>query len=363
MKELEENEKNFFRILGVEENENVHSNMLAWMFDHKGRHGLKGMAIEYIIWHFDKDLSKAIEEVDKDFTSFSVLREVSFSDGENGEKGRMDILLVSDVAKCVICIENKVKSSEHSDQLTRYVDYLTKTYCANGKDYKTLFIYLTPAGENASDTRWHDFSYKELKAIIDDILYDHIASVESKLFIDYFREMLYDLVCFSNRVGGRDGDFSYSIFNCKERIKSDFPSLNLPIRNRHVAYNALFTDSSLKMFSPAEETGGYSNVKDLCYIDIKFEQAQRAKGVLACILVFTNHPKNLEEGSEFRRAFNPKSLTFRWYEAIKFEEQLLNEDELVEDFFHSEDAEQRFYAVVKSLLTKMDASLKEKGFK
>ena len=114
MKELEENEKNFFRILGVEENENVHSNMLAWMFDHKGRHGLKGMAIEYIIWHFDKDLSKAIEEVDKDFTSFSVLREVSFSDGENGEKGRMDILLVSDVEIMSILMWTSARRSASS---------------------------------------------------------------------------------------------------------------------------------------------------------------------------------------------------------------------------------------------------------
>ena len=91
------------------------------------------------------------------------------------------------------------------------------------------------------------------------------------------------------------------------------------------------------------------------------ENAQYEKGTLACVLTFTNHPKNLEEGSAFRKTFSPANLGFRWYDAIEIEEKLLNDGELLKDFFMSKDGNERFATAVKSLLSKMKEEIKARG--
>ena len=74
-----------------------------------------------------------------DYFSFNLLREFNI----------IDILLVSEKEKIAICIENKVDSVEHNNQLEHYKEYMLTNY----KDWKTIFIYLTPTGIDSSDTQ------------------------------------------------------------------------------------------------------------------------------------------------------------------------------------------------------------------
>ena len=87
--------------------------------------------------------------------------------GEDGDKSRIDILVISQLEKCVLVIENKVFSSTHDDQLrnyeTRYLD----------PSWKKVFVYLTPHGDlpkNMDGTdavNWCVFDYVQLKTVIE----------------------------------------------------------------------------------------------------------------------------------------------------------------------------------------------------
>lgn len=355
-------------------NENAHSNVLAWLLDASGSHELGGAFIQALLRaiepydeHYDDDdweddkFVNMVAKNDPDFKSFSVQREVSFSDKDGN--GRIDILLVSETAKCVICIENKVFSSEHSDQLARYADYLQEKYSSKDSPYNFFFIYLTPGGETASDSRWTRLDYNFLHDYMIDVAFPDIGAGMGEGKLSAFLE---DYLCSAHKVGsfGARSRRSFDVFisEIEERIKEDFPTLDISLAPGK--FNEHLTDSALTRFAPADEPGGYANLNDLVFIDIKFELEQREKGVLACVLVFTNHPKNLAEGSEFRKTFNPKSLKFRWYEAIKIEEPLLKEGESVEDFFDlEEEGIERMYEAVKKLLTRMNDCLVERKLK
>lgn len=56
----------------------------------------------------------------------------------------MDILIKTE--KMVIIIENKLKSSEHSDQLLKYTGAIEEKY----KDQKSIFFFLTLIDEKPS---------------------------------------------------------------------------------------------------------------------------------------------------------------------------------------------------------------------
>lgn len=356
--------ENIFEILRARDNEGAHSNMLAWLLDAFGSHGLGGACIKGLLSAVEQNeganLVKKIEKKDRAFKSFTVQREVSFSKKDDG--GRMDILLVSEKANFVICIENKVFSSEHSKQLVRYADYLQKKYSSKDNPFDFLFIYLTPGGELPSDDRWTSLSYKDLHSIIEASAFPKknagIADGKLKSFVeDYLASARY-----IGEFGSRSGkSFDAFIKGMEGRVTKDFSTLKTSLAPGR--FNAHFTDTALTRFAPADEPGGYAKVRDLFFIDIKFEAEQREKGVLACVLAFTNHPKNLAKESEFRKAFNPNSLKFRWQEVKKIEEPLLKKDETVDDFFLADDGEKRMYKVVKKLLSEMDEYLVENKLK
>ena len=336
--------KNIFKVLDIGHLENYHSNMLAWLFDVNGGHHAGSVYFRNIVNRFSKEM---YDLVDMEWELFNVYREFPVENDE--KKGFIDIFCISEEKKCIICFENKIGSSEHSNQLQRYADFIEKEYCEKG--YKALFVYLTPSGETPSDNRWKKMNYRDLYDItctaVKNIVDDKIKGIAE----DY-RDILLETFAIAN-------DFQYCITQANENvICKDFPDLECV---KVTSMNALYKDASLTSFAPADSAAGYTGTNDLCYICIKMENAQYEKGTLACVLTFTNHPKNLEEGSAFRKTFSPANLGFRWYDAIEIEEKLLNDGELLKDFFMSKDGNERFATVVKSLLSKMKEEIKARG--
>lgn len=81
----------------------------------------------------------------------------------------IDIFAVSDADRYVLCIENKVGSGEHDNQLNRYRQIIAETY----PGFRARFIYLTPDCVEASDPEhWIPMGYADMPEIIESVTPD-----------------------------------------------------------------------------------------------------------------------------------------------------------------------------------------------
>src|SRR4051812_10929012 len=117
-------QKSFFEYLGIAHMERMHSQMLAWIFskDCCALNSQSKVTLLNKIFHLEND--RKILNV-------------------HTESNNIDILIETD--KEIIIVENKIKSSQHSNQLTRYQDYCNKNYI----NVKPKFYYLTFIDEDS----------------------------------------------------------------------------------------------------------------------------------------------------------------------------------------------------------------------
>ena len=146
---------NLFDVLGISRVEIRHSNALAWLMDPNENHGLGDGIIRGFIRHTVSFLSdmEAFDDLLMDCHDLIVLREWQ----------NIDISAVSESQKYVLCIENKIGTGEHDDQLSRHLETVRRTY----PDFRHRFIYLSPDGSEASDPNtWIPMSYEDVLEII-----------------------------------------------------------------------------------------------------------------------------------------------------------------------------------------------------
>lgn len=141
------NAPNIFQILRISKKEIRHSNFLAWLLNPNSNHGLGNIVLR----SFLNELN--IENINLD--NVEIRREWKF----------IDLLIILD--DFVVCIENKIFSNEHSDQLKRYKNIIEKEFT----NKKRIFVYLTPFGissEQESDS-YVPISYQLIIEILEDI--------------------------------------------------------------------------------------------------------------------------------------------------------------------------------------------------
>jgi len=120
--ELGLNEPNIFQILRISKKEIRHSNFLCWLLDPNSNHGLGNIVLRSFLKELD------IEKINLD--NVEIRREWKF----------IDLLIILD--DLVVCIENKIFSDEHSNQLKRYKNIIEEEFT----NKKRIFVYLTPFG-------------------------------------------------------------------------------------------------------------------------------------------------------------------------------------------------------------------------
>lgn len=142
------NQTTLFHILQVERLENPHSSFLAWLLDPAQTHQMGDYALRLFLQSilivsdhtghhealelFPEDLSQSIIAGAFKLQDVLVAREEP-TDVIDGKQGRIDIYIECDIAETIdgtddvldwrrlfVAVENKVKSSEHSDQTARY---------------------------------------------------------------------------------------------------------------------------------------------------------------------------------------------------------------------------------------------------
>ncbi len=146
--ELNLKTSNIFRILRITKTEIRHSNFIAWLLDPSESHNLR----EIYLRRFLLDLEIDIEDIK--YKKVEIRREWR----------NIDLLLI--IEDIVICIENKVESKEHSNQLQRYKSIVNDNF----KKQKKYFVYLTPYGTEASDDTYQTYSYQQILTNIDHII-------------------------------------------------------------------------------------------------------------------------------------------------------------------------------------------------
>jgi hypothetical protein len=173
---------NVFKTLNIVNTEIRHSNVLAWLFDPNETHQLKDLFFKYFLQKMYLENQAMLKSLDIeqlflwDFDDITVYR----------EKDHIDILIVDDTHKLVIAIENKVKSTEHSNQLNRYKDIILKQY--PNQAYKKIFIYLTIDQEEPSDSDWIPISYLDVLELIDKVKLKTVDKV--KIFLEDYSEII-----------------------------------------------------------------------------------------------------------------------------------------------------------------------------
>lgn len=171
---------NLFDVLKISRTEIRHSNMLAWLLSPDENHGLgdrilKGF-VQYAIKNFsnDKDVFSTLL---MDFHDFTVQREWH----------NIDLIAISEEARFVLCIENKIDSGEHDNQLQRYRGIVEKTY----PSYKKIYIFLSPNGIASSEPDyWCPMPYQEVLKILEINMNKSDLSTDIKIFIQNYIEII-----------------------------------------------------------------------------------------------------------------------------------------------------------------------------
>ncbi|PCJ81101.1 MAG: hypothetical protein COA49_07300 [Bacteroidetes bacterium] len=130
---------NIFSILRISKNEIRHSNFLSWLLNPNDSHKLGDIFLKRFLREvFSSDKFSDIDQVDVEGMNLSkveILREWK----------HIDILIK--LENVVVCVENKVLSKEHSNQLKRYREIIENEF----PNHNLTFVYLTPEGDSSDD--------------------------------------------------------------------------------------------------------------------------------------------------------------------------------------------------------------------
>ncbi len=169
-------EFNVFETLDAVRAEIRHSNMLAWLMNPNANHGLGDQFLRLFLKYL---FANNRDSIKSEITFFDI-EVFNLDDIEiRREWNRIDLLLISESNKLIVTIENKVGTEEHSNQLKRYFDIVTKEF----PDYRKLFVYLTPDSLTPSDEQnWIIFDYSTVYSILKSLLESRKNSLSNSIF-------------------------------------------------------------------------------------------------------------------------------------------------------------------------------------
>ena len=184
IKEVIGNEQpNIFKILRVANAEIRHSNFLSWLLDPNENHNLK----EVVLNKFLQEIINSSDSFDESVT----IEDIGIENVEiRREWENIDLLIILD--EYVLCIENKIFSGEHSDQLTRYKNIVE----TNFSDKTQIYVYLNPFGYSSygeSDI-YLPLSYQVIIDILENLNLDEIDTTVKSFIEQYLLTLKRDIM-------------------------------------------------------------------------------------------------------------------------------------------------------------------------
>jgi hypothetical protein len=174
-------ELNFFELLRIENQESCHSAILAWLLNPDRDHGLANTFLKGWLKEVFKDFDSG-DPVNFDEYSLApvqVLREWK----------QVDLVVkMGGTRGLVIAIENKVWSAQHSDQLSRYYEQITKAY----PDAKRMFILLSVTGEKPAHEGFRIATYQQVLKTLEKCLRESPNGIkdEPRMVIEHYIHLI-----------------------------------------------------------------------------------------------------------------------------------------------------------------------------
>lgn len=185
---------NLFDILKISRAEIRHSNILSWLLNPNENHGLDDSVLRGFIQFTVEEIENTTTEKLDIFKTllmnchdFSIYREWH----------NIDVLAVSNDEKFVLCIENKIGTGEHDDQLNRYRKIVEEHY----PDYEKMYIYLTPNKDDdelSDPDNWCSMGYDNVLDIIENACKKTVLRAEADLLINNYIETIRNFVLRDN---------------------------------------------------------------------------------------------------------------------------------------------------------------------
>ena len=157
-----------FKVLGIQEEERVHSNFLAWLLNPRSNDAIGIFFLE----NFLERTIAAARELDISTTPYGNLRETDWSETEVlREWNYIDILILNRKARFVCAIENKINADEGFDedgrsQLARYRETLAREF----PDFDSHRVFLSPqamaSGSIVERKFWVPESYSNILELV-----------------------------------------------------------------------------------------------------------------------------------------------------------------------------------------------------
>jgi hypothetical protein len=183
---------NIFRVLRAAHNEIRHSNMLAWLLTPDESHGFGDRFFRRWLMQVVHD---ADDERKMDFRLPSPI-EIDALDIESvdvtRERENIDLLIIIHAmsgSPWVVCIENKVESTQHTQQLRRYREFVERSY--PDAEHR-IFVFLTKNPEEPEETGFIKSSYAVIEAVLRTCLEERKNTIgpEPKILITQYLELL-----------------------------------------------------------------------------------------------------------------------------------------------------------------------------
>lgn len=157
-------EFNLFETLNLVHAEIRHSNVLAWLLNPNENHGLGKNFLNIFIKWFVSENKTIIDGLNVfDIEMFN------YNDVEiRREWKNIDIVIIikEEEKNIVVAIENKIKCSQHANQLKKYMEIIEKEF----QYFEKLFIFLTPENTIPIDETWINFNYITVSELLDNTI-------------------------------------------------------------------------------------------------------------------------------------------------------------------------------------------------
>ena len=172
---------NIFEILKIKNMEIRHSNFLGWLLEPNESHGLNNQFLNgFVEEGVNKNKYSDIFIDAASIKSLTIEREYK----------NIDLLIESE--NFVFCIENKIFSNEHSNQLNKYKKIVEKEFPNKEK----VFIYLTPSGKPSQQESelYLPISYTIVLDVLNNINYQNIDKNAKTYIFDYIATLEKDVL-------------------------------------------------------------------------------------------------------------------------------------------------------------------------
>ncbi|MCW7506123.1 PDDEXK-like family protein [Leptospira paudalimensis] len=183
------NSFNLFETLGMVNQEIRHSNVLAWLLDPFQTHNIGYLFLQKFLKDlivFNLNSSEQInDELIFDFETLNY-EEVEV----RREYKNIDlIILINENSKhyCIV-IENKIRSTESKNQLSKYKAIVDKEF----NDYNKIFVFLSPDQQIPTDNEWITYGYDRIQNLLINILNSRKSAISKSVF-EFLDQYLYIL--------------------------------------------------------------------------------------------------------------------------------------------------------------------------